>query len=150
MTGKLLLRGMLAGLVAGLLTFAYAKTVGEPQVDLAIAVEQQGETAHAHAHAEAGQHTGSEPEEVSRGTQSGIGLLTGVAIYGAAIGGLFALVFAYAYGRVGNLGPRALSAWLALGAFIAIVVVPNIKYPANPPAVGDAATIGMRLSLIHI
>ena len=31
MVGKLLMRGMLAGIAAGLLTFAFAKVVGEPQ-----------------------------------------------------------------------------------------------------------------------
>lgn len=44
-----------------------------------------------------------EPELVSRHTQAGIGLLTGVVTYGAAFGGLFALTFASAYGRVGRL-----------------------------------------------
>ncbi len=70
--------------------------------------------------------------------------------YGAAFGGLFSLVFAYAYGRVGALSARALSAWLALGAFITLVIVPNIKYPANPPSVGDPETIGMRTGLFFL
>jgi hypothetical protein len=43
-----------------------------------------------------------------------------------------------------------LSAWLALGAFIALVIVPNIKYPANPPSVGDPETIGMRTGLFFL
>lgn len=45
------------------------------------------------------------------------------------------------------MSARALSAWLALGAFVALVIVPNIKYPANPPAVGDPETIGTRTGL---
>ena len=48
-----------------------------------------------------------EPELVSREVQSGVGLLTGVMVYSAAFGGLFALVFALAYGRMGDFGPRA-------------------------------------------
>ncbi|MEX3894832.1 CbtA family protein [Paraburkholderia sp. JPY432] len=141
MVGKLLVRGMLAGIVAGLLTFAFARIVGEPQVDQAISFEEKAAAARGEA---------PEPEIVSRETQAGLGLLTGVVTYGAAFGGLFSLVFAYAYGRAGSLSVRALSAWLALGAFIAIVVVPNIKYPANPPSVGDPDTIGARTGLFFL
>ena len=141
MVGKLLVRGMLAGIAAGLLTFGFARLVGEPQVDQAISFEQTADAAKGEA---------PEPELVSRETQAGLGLLTGVVAYGAAFGGLFSLVFAYAYGRVGTLSARALSAWLALGAFIALVIVPNIKYPANPPSVGDPETIGTRTGLFFL
>ncbi|WOD16734.1 CbtA family protein [Paraburkholderia kirstenboschensis] len=157
MVGKLLLRGMLAGIAAGLLTFAFARVAGEPQVNQAIAFEEKAgdgaggvhEHAHEHAGAQAHEHA-HEQELVSRDTQAGLGLLTGVVTYGAAFGGLFALVFAYAYGRVGAMSARALSAWLALGAFVALVIVPNIKYPANPPAVGDPETIGTRTGLFFL
>lgn len=141
MIGKLLMRGMLAGVVAGLIAFGFAKLAGEPQVERAIAFEE-------HAHAMAGE--APEPELVSRHTQAGLGLLTGVVAYGAAFGGLFALTFAYAWGRVGKLGARPLAAWLALGAFIALVVVPNLKYPANPPSVGEPETIGYRTGLFFL
>jgi len=164
MVGKLLLRGMLAGIAAGLVTFAFARVVGEPQVNQAIAFEEKageaGGAAHGHEHGHAGAATAAadadehqhahEEELVSRETQAGLGLLTGVVVYGAAFGGLFSLVFAYAYGRVGPMSARALSAWLALGAFVALVIVPNIKYPANPPAVGDPATIGPRTGLFFL
>lgn len=53
-------------------------------------------------------------------------------------------------GRVGKLSTRQLSAWLALAAFITLVIVPNIKYPANPPSVGDPETIGMRTGLFFL
>ncbi|WP_233807344.1 CbtA family protein [Paraburkholderia sp. HP33-1] len=141
MVGKLLVRGMLVGIVAGLLTFAFARIAGEPQVNQAISFEEKAAAARGEA---------PEPEIVSRETQAGFGLLTGVLAYGAAFGGLFSLVFAYAYGRAGTLSVRALSAWLALGAFISLVIVPNIKYPANPPSVGDPETIGMRTGLYFL
>jgi hypothetical protein len=41
MAGTLLLRGMLIGIVAGLLCFSFLKIVGEPEVDRAIAFETQ-------------------------------------------------------------------------------------------------------------
>lgn len=141
MIGKLLLRGMLTGLFAGLLTFGFAKIAGEPRVNQAIAFEQQIDAAKGEA---------PEPELVSRSTQSGIGLFTGVLAYSSAIGGLFALVFAYAYGRVGSMSVRALSAWLAAGGFVAVVLVPALKYPANPPSVGDPDTIGFRTGLFFV
>jgi predicted cobalt transporter CbtA len=141
MVGKLLVRGMLAGIVAGLLAFGFAKIVGEPQVDQAISFEEKAAAA-----------KGEPPEEelVSRSTQAGIGLLTGVVVFGAATGGLFSLVFAYAHGRAGKLGARALSAWLALAAFVTLVIVPNLKYPANPPSVGVAETIAYRTGLFFL
>ena len=141
MVGSLILRGLFVGLAAGLLAFGFATFVGEPQVDRAIAFE-------AHMHASEGE--ASEPELVSREVQSSIGLLTGVLVYGTAVGGLFALVFAYASGRVGRIGPRGLAALLALAGFLAIVLVPGLKYPANPPSIGDPDTIGHRTALFFV
>ncbi|HEY9347752.1 MAG TPA: CbtA family protein [Inquilinus sp.] len=153
MVGSLLLRGMLVGVLAGLLAFGFARIYGEPQVDRAIALE--GTLGHSHDHGDHADATptggeAEEPEVVSRETQAGLGLLTGAVVYGAAIGGLFALVFAFTYGRVGRLDARATAALLALAAFIALVVVPGLKYPANPPAVGNPDTIGERTTLFFI
>ena len=156
MVGSLLLRGMLVGVVAGLLAFGFARLFGEPEVDRAISFEQMtraGPHAHGDAHTRGEAHTSTEaPEQelVSRATQSGLGLLTGIVVYGAAVGGLFALVFAFCYGRVGRVGPRATAAMLALGAYVAVVLVPSIKYPANPPAIGQAETIGSRTLLFFL
>lgn len=75
------------------------------------------------------------------------GMLTGVVVYGAALGGIFALVFAYARGRMGRLSPRATAAVLGVCGFITLILIPQIKYPANPPSIGDPATIGSRTAL---
>jgi predicted cobalt transporter CbtA len=135
MTQTLLLRGMLVGLVAGLLVFGFARWLGEPHVGQAIAFETKLEQARGEM---------PEPEMISRKVQKGIGLLTGVVVYGAAIGGLFGLTFAFSYGRIGFTRPRELSALLACLGFVAIALVPNLKYPANPPSVGNPETIGIR------
>jgi len=135
MTRTLLLRGMLVGVVAGLLVFAFARWIGEPQVERAIAFETAADRAKGEA---------PEPEMVSRRVQKSAGLLTGTVVFGAAVGGLFGLVFAFAYGRIGEMGPRALAAVLGALGYVAVVLVPNLKYPANPPAVGSAETIGVR------
>ena len=154
MAGTLLLRGLLIGIVAGLLCFSFLKIVGEPQVDRAIAFETQLDEAKRHAEAQALIAKGlaapkeePEPELVSHGLQAGIGLFTGVLIYNVAFGGLFALAFGLAYGRMGNFDPRSTAALLAVFGVIAVYIVPNLKYPANPPSVGDPATIGMRTAL---
>jgi predicted cobalt transporter CbtA len=138
MVGGLLLRGMLIGIVAAVVAFGFAKVFGEPQVDQAIAFEEQMDRA---------KGASSEPEIVSRPTQAGLGLFTGLVVYGAALGGLFALVFAFVYGRVGRLGPRATAALLALAGFVSIVLIPDLKYPANPPSIGNPDTIGSRTGL---
>jgi hypothetical protein len=135
MVRSLLIRGMLVGLAAGIAAFGFARIFGEPSVGLAIAFE---------AKMYAAMNMPDEPELVSRGVQGTIGLLTGTVLYGTAFGGLFALVFAYAYGRMGSLGPRATSALLALIGFIAIIAVPEIKYPANPPGANHHDSIGFR------
>jgi predicted cobalt transporter CbtA len=145
---------MLIGIVAGLLCFSFLKIVGEPQVDRAIAFETQLDEAKARAEAQALIAKGlaapkeePEPELVSRRVQAGIGLFTGVMIYNVAFGGLFALAFGLAYGRMGDFDPRTTAALLAALGFVAVYIVPNLKYPANPPSVGDPATIGMRTAL---
>ena len=126
---------MLVGIFAGLLGFCFAWLFGEPQVDLAIAFET-------HMHQLAGDPP--EPELVSRTVQSTIGLLTGVTIYGTALGGIFALVFAFAQGRLGSIGARGTTALLGGAAFVVLILVPQIKYPANPPSIGNPETIGIR------
>jgi hypothetical protein len=138
MVGSLLIRGMLVGLVAGLLAFAVAYVLGEPQVQRAIEFE---ELLAARAHEAAG------PELVGRGVQRTIGLATGTVAIGVGLGGLFALVYAYAYGRIGVAGARATAATLALAAYATITLVPFTKYPANPPTVGSAETIDKRTLL---
>jgi hypothetical protein len=138
MARKLLIRGMLVGIAAGIVAFLVARLFGESAVAQAIAVEG------AHAHA-AGEVEG--PEEVSRTVQSTIGLLTATVVFGAGLGGIFALVFAFAQGRILRLGARGLAGVLALAGFVVVYAVPFIKYPPNPPAVGNPDTIGRRTAL---
>jgi predicted cobalt transporter CbtA len=134
----LLLRGMSAGLLAGILAVSFATLFGEPQIELAIGFESLMEHAAGHA---------PEPELVSRAVQRSFGLLTAGAACGAALGGIVALVFAFAYRRIGRFSPRALSTLLAGAGFISVVLVPQLKYPANPPSIGKPDTIGLRTAL---
>jgi predicted cobalt transporter CbtA len=144
MVRTLLLRGMLAGLIAGLLTFGFLKIFGEPPIDRAIAFESR---ISAESHHASGAAAEPDDELVSRPVQSGVGLLTGVLVYSAAFGGLFGLAVAAVTGRVGSLGPRGTAALLAGAGFVAIYLVPALKYPASPPSVGQADTIQFRTAL---
>ncbi|MQS11293.1 CbtA family protein [Streptomyces kaniharaensis] len=135
---SLLVRGMLAGLGAGLLALVVAYLLGEPRVDAAIAYEDA--------------HAAGEPamEVVSRSLQSTAGLATGVLVYGVSLGGIAALAYCFALGRVGRFTPRATAALLSGVALLAVYVVPFLKYPANPPSVGDPETIGKRTTLYFL
>ncbi|KND23340.1 CbtA family protein [Streptomyces acidiscabies] len=136
---NLLVRGMLAGLAAGVLALIVAYFLGEPSVDKAIGFEE----AHSHEH-------GHEVELVSRSLQSTAGLATGVLLYGVAFGGIAALAYCFALGRVGRFSPRATALLLSGCALVAVYVVPFLKYPANPPAVGNGDTIGRRTTLYFL
>ncbi|MER7210178.1 CbtA family protein [Streptosporangium sp. NPDC000239] len=150
MITKLIVRGMLVGLLAGLLAGVFAYTVGEPRVERAIALEEaaaasSGTGAHSHEAAEPA-HSHGEEAPVSRNGQR-FGLFLALALYGLALGGLFALVYAGVRGRVGPRSEPLLAVSLAAAAFVAIVLIPFVKYPANPPAVGDPETINQRTVL---
>ncbi|MBF4162687.1 CbtA family protein [Nocardioides acrostichi] len=139
----LLVRGLLAGLVAGLVAFAVAATVGEPPVERAIAVESSA----AHEHGTDGTtpaHDHDEEGPVSRTVQRTVGLWIATVAVGVALGGLVSIGAAFAVGRLGRLTPGQSTAVVVLVGFCAVALVPFWRYPANPPAVGEAATIGTR------
>lgn len=139
MVGKILFRGMIAGLISGLVLFCFLKVYGEPPVDRAIAYEELRN-----------QSVSPEPELFSRHTQANAGLLTGVLVYGTAIGGLLAIAVTIANGRVGRIGSRGLTMLTAIIGLVAVVIVPLLKYPPNPPAVGSGDTIDARTTLFFI
>jgi len=138
MIRSFLIRGLLAGLAGGLLAFVFARFFGEAPVDSAIAFESQ-------AAAAAGEM--AEPEVVSRAVQASLGLFVGVVLYSTALGGLFALSFAFAWGRVGRLGPRPTAALIGMAGFLSVILVPFLKFPANPPSIGLPETIQYRTEL---
>lgn len=128
-----LLAGLLAGLVAGFFHLLATEPVIQHAIDLESALRQA-----------AGEPEG--PEMVSRPVQRA-GLIAGFLLYGLTWGLFFSLgylLLSYLFGgsrlalRVAGLS--AVGHW-ALGVF------PQLKYPANPPGVGDPETIGYRQGL---
>jgi predicted cobalt transporter CbtA len=138
MLRTLLVCGLLAGVAGGLLATGFAELAGEPAITRAEAFE--------YAQARA-RHEPPEKVLVSRDVQRSFGLGTAAIVYGLSFGGLFALAFAAAYGRVGRVSPARTALWLAAAAFLVLYLAPFVKYPANPPSIGDPATISKRTLL---
>lgn len=130
MIAPYLRRGLAAGLLAGLLAGFFALFVGEPSVDQAVRLEEAAGGAH-------------EEEAFGRSSQK-VGLFFATGLSGSFVGGLFGLAFAYFRGRLASDNDWNRSLSLAAAVFAGAVLIPFLKYPANPPAVGDPATIGAR------
>jgi hypothetical protein len=136
---RLILSGLVAGALAAVLAFIFARLCAEPAIGRAIAFEngridaENAQGVHEHG-----------AELFSRSVQANAGLGFGVLGFGVAMGALFAVAFCLTYGRVGDIGARSLAVRLAAAAFVVIYLVPFVKYPASPPAVGQSDTVGAR------
>lgn len=125
---------MVAGVLAGLVLGVFHLVATEPVIEAAIAIEK----------AAAMPHAGMEEEPVvSRETQR-VGLIIGFLLYGLSLGVLFCGAF-YLVQRVLPANSLAKAGLLlAVAGYWCLALVPFIKYPANPPGVGDPETIQFR------
>ena len=133
--GTILKAALLAGLAAGLTVAIFHALATEPVIERAIELE----AARASGPAEA------EPPLVSRQAQQA-GLFVGFVVYGLTWAALFGLAYHLIQQR-GAPGDRRQRLLVALGAYWAVGLLPFLKYPANPPGVGDPETIGYRQAL---
>ncbi len=141
---SLALTAAIVGLFAGLVAATFASVAGEPLVEDAIAIEQAKAAADPSRPASEPLEE-AEAAEVSRGDQRGIGLFGAYGLTGAAFGALLALTaHGLRRGRPDAARRVVLAGMVLAGAF---TVAPWFKYPPNPPAVGDPATLGERQSL---
>lgn len=131
MVSAYLRRGMAAGLLVGLLAGVFAFFVGEPILDRAIALE------------EAAHHEEGHEEVFSRSTQKA-GLFFATGLFGVTTGGVFGISYAFFRERLAAGSDFKRSISLAGAIFAGAFLVPFLKYPANPPTVGDPATIRER------
>ena len=66
------------------------------------------------------------------------------------MGLLFAVAYAVCLGRVGGVRRRQLALLVGLGGFLGMYLVPFLKYPAAPPAIGHPDTIRGGLHLLMV
>lgn len=137
-------RGALAGAAGGLASAVLLAFLGEASIRDAIALEDAAARA-------AGKVP--EPALVSRSFQVVGGSLAAV-VYGVLVGVVFAVVYAAIRHRSRLRDDFGRSLGLATVGFVTIALVPALKYPPNPPAVGDPDTVNERtmafLSLIAV
>jgi hypothetical protein len=151
MEQRLIVRGILAGGIGGLLAFVFARIFAEPQIQQAIDYESGRDAAQEALDRAAGLPVGGgEMDVFSRTVQADIGIGAALILLGMALGALYAVAFRICLGRVGALRTRTLAMLVAAGGFLGMYLVPFVKYPANPPAIGHGATISQRSGLYLI
>jgi hypothetical protein len=126
---RLLKEGVLAGVAGGAALALVLRLIGEGPIGRAVALEGPGGD-----------------EMFSRGTQQVGGMIAAV-LYGAALGAVFTLAYALVRHRLRTADDWRASVAVAAAGFTAVFLLPFLKYPANPPAVGDPDTIGRRTAL---
>jgi hypothetical protein len=124
-------RGAAAGAIAGLVTALYQWIIVERQIDKAISIEASRAA------------DGGQAEMFTRGQQVAGGMLAAV-LFGTVIGVVLGFACAALWTRLPGATAFSRSIRLALVAYVACGMIPNLKYPANPPGVGDPDTIGQR------
>ena len=146
MEKRFVLRGFGVGALGGLLAFIFARIMAEPVIQSSINYESGRDTAQDVLNKAAGlAPAAAGPDIFSRAIQRNVGIGVGLILFGAALGGLFAVAYVLVYRRVqGRMRPRVLAALLAAAGFVGIYLVPYLKYPANPPAIGHPETIKAR------
>ncbi|MEM2760555.1 MAG: CbtA family protein [Nitrososphaerales archaeon] len=131
---------LLAGVISGLIHGGINLVVTEPFIDQAIDLEIKNAIAQ-------GEDVGS-PEEIAqyRTWQKGGQVLAG-SILGLSLGSLFALVYAFSWSSLRGSDGVKKGLFLAAIMWFTLFMVPFLKYPANPPAVGNPETIYYRQSI---
>ena len=128
-----ILRGLAAGAAGGAAAALFLRFVTETQIGAALRFEDA---------------TGlglppGEAAEFSRGTQHWGGMAAAV-IYGSLLGVVLGVVVAALHHRLSGAQRVRAGGQGRRRAFVALVLIPALKYPPNPPTVGDPDTIGQR------
>jgi hypothetical protein len=131
--GGFLRRGAIAGAAGGATTALFIGLVTEAPIEAALRFEEAMGLA-----APAG-----EDELVSRGAQV-VGGMVAAVILGVLLGLIVGVVTAAFHHRLTGRNEFERVTKVALGGFVAVTLIPALKYPANPPAVGNGDTIGDR------
>lgn len=132
-TGFYVGRGLFAGLAGGLAMAAFLLVIGERSIRDALAIEE--------AAAEGG--AAHHEEMFTRDAQVMGGMLAAV-LFGLLVGAVFGIVFAAVRHRSRAKDDFQRALWLGAVGFGTLTLLPALRYPANPPAVGDPDTVGAR------
>ena len=134
---------LVSGFVAGTIHGAVNLAIVEPYLDEAIGIENQ-------ALFESGEAEDTPQFWVEynayRDWQKSGQLLAG-GILGMSIGALFGIVFAYSRNSLPKGHTVKKTFVLAAIMWLTIFLIPFLKYPANPPTVGEADTVILRQTL---
>jgi predicted cobalt transporter CbtA len=136
--------GALAGAAAGAMTGGFGFALAEPVMDRAVTLENARAAVEDARLQAAGQAVAHHAEVFSRSTQH-LGFLVASLATGIAVGVLFGVAFAAVHPDARPAGdPWRAALRLAAVGFFALYLVPFLRYPANPPGVGDPDTIDLR------
>ncbi|MCU1676358.1 MAG: hypothetical protein JWM93_1116 [Frankiales bacterium] len=137
MIGRLVGRGALAGLAAGLLAACYGLVLVEPDIQRAIDLESM-------------KNAGVATQELLTRSQQRIGLVVGLALVGLMLGALYGVAMALVHRRRGPVGQwDGPVVWgeavrMAAVGWAGLSLLPGLRYPTDPPGVGSSDTIGLR------
>jgi len=134
--GTIFKAAIIAGVAAGLLVALFHFVITEPVIEQAVNLEEQRKAAEGM----------EEMEVVSRPVQQA-GLFLGFFVYGLIWALLFGVVYTLAQRILPGATPGRRGLALALVGYWCLGLAPFLKYPANPPGVGDAESITLRQTL---
>lgn len=133
---RILITSIIVGAIGGLLVGGFHNLFTVPVMERAIVLEEERSA----TEAPSGEEGEGPSTDVSLGNQR-IGMVFGTAIYGAIIGLLFAVGFVLLH----RAAPGWSIVWVAVTVgflgFWSVSLFPFIRYPLNPPGVGDETTL---------
>lgn len=135
LVGITLSSGVIAGIILAFLNLG----IVEPTIDKAIALEVQKQVS-------SGENVDMSALIDYRYWQKA-GAFAGGAIYGAGFASLFGVIFVFARSKLPGKNHKQKAILLAGIMWLVLFLMVALKYPANPPAVGDPETIYYRETL---
>ncbi len=130
---------LVAGALSGIILAGINLVVVEPYTDKAVEIEAQRDGT-------LGQSTNSDDFNSYRDWQKSGTFFAG-AVLGLAYGSILGVVYVLTQKHLPFSGNKKKAVFLALVICLALFIVPSIKYPANPPGVGDPDSIDSRQAL---
>ncbi len=126
-------RGLAAGAAGGVVAAVFVRLVTETQIHKALDFEEASQL---------GLPPG-DPALFSRSAQQGGGMLATV-LFGLLMGVVLGVTVSALHHRLRGRSEFERGLKVSIGAFVALTLIPALKYPPNPPAVGNPDTIETR------